>query len=121
MPNDLNPIGTGIGFIKWFVKLSLQEKMWAFSLLIIIFSVTINIYQFSDNATLQKENLSYAKICEEKAAKLAIATTINERNRADSVLATERIKYELLLQKIFMTRTPEIKERNEKIKQLIRK
>lgn len=110
------PIEKGIGVMKWWATLKPAEKTLTVLLACLLASATINVYQFAGNSGLQKDNLSYAKECEARAAIVAI----KERNRGDSLLALEKIKYEIQLQKLFSERTPEIKERNEKIQKVLK-
>ena len=117
------PIEKGIGLLKWWTGLKPTDKLLAFLVACIIAVSTIGIKMYGNNVTLQKEksilekeNLNYAKECEARAAVVAIS----ERNRSDSVVASVRIKYEVELQRLFISRTSEIKQKNEKIKTVLK-
>ncbi len=121
------PIEKGISFIKWWSRQTDNGKLWALMMSYAIFITTVTIYLWTDVTALQSDNLNYAKDCEARAAVVAIRERNRSdsmlafiRNKSDSTVAADRIKHEIELQKLFITRTQEIKNNNEKIKTVLR-
>lgn len=117
------PIVKAIKFVQWWSDLGSTGKSFVLLLSIVIASAAINIYQYGEisqtqdeKSALEKENLSYAKDCENRVS----AVTIKERNRSDSLMLTKEIEYEKNIQKLFGMRTTEIETRNEKTKKVLK-
>ena len=116
------PLKQAFGILKWMTSLKPLDRLFAFTVAVFVASATINFYQYKEITRVQteknvveKENLLYTKDCESRVARV----TIKERDRADSLVAAERLKNDVQLQKLFIERTKAVRNSNEKIKTVL--